>query len=161
EVLEQSHRLIFDLLAGGQVTGLRVDHADGLRDPTEYFDRLQQAFASRGGSGRLYVVAEKIFSGRELLPANWRLEGTTGYDFLNYLNGVFIARQNEKEFTDLYSQFTGRTSNYADIAYQSKKELLWKVFPAEVRSLTERLKKIAEQTIVGVDFTTGELQEGI
>src|SRR5678809_1539966 len=101
EVFEAAHRLVFTLLREGRVTGLRIDHVDGLWNPKEYFDRLQVESAPRpAGAAQdrrarrdeahpsqspasegqdLYVVAEKILSRDEELPADWRISGTTGY----------------------------------------------------------------------------------
>ena len=80
---------------------VRIDHPDGLFDPARYFSMLQDLAARRLGHRRaaerdgrpdrpLYVVAEKILSGRERCRARWAVHGTTGYNFLNDLNGLFI-----------------------------------------------------------------------
>src|SRR5207248_4299841 len=80
-VFEAIHQLLARLLAEGQVTGVRIDHPDGLFDPAKYFEMLQAL------SGGVYVVVEKILSGRERLPSGWPVHGTTGYNFLNQVNG--------------------------------------------------------------------------
>ena len=105
QVFAASHEFILRLVAEGKVTGLRVDHPDGLFDPAQYFHRLQKAIlraneqrafdlaarqSQSANTPSFYVVAEKILTGRERLPSGWQVSGTTGYDFLNLLNGLFI-----------------------------------------------------------------------
>lgn len=162
QVFDDSHQLLFELIAEGSVTGLRIDHPDGLRDPATYFHRLQEKFRSIDRQeGRIFVVAEKILSDEEKLPEDWDLEGTTGYDYLNYLNGIFVAGQNAAAFSEIYSRFTGRAEPYTEVAYEAKRFVLRKLFPAELNALTKRLRRISSQTIAGVDFSTEELQECI
>ncbi|HLP77787.1 MAG TPA: alpha-amylase family glycosyl hydrolase, partial [Candidatus Paceibacterota bacterium] len=87
EVFAASHELLFEWLEPGIVTGLRIDHPDGLRDPAQYLGRLQSKAAEcLKPSGPLYIVVEKILSGDESLPDDWPVDGTTGYDFLNRVN---------------------------------------------------------------------------
>src|SRR5207249_4095134 len=87
EVFEATHRLLFRLVREGAVTGLRIDHPDGLYDPADYFRRLHE-----GAGGEIYVVAEKILAPGEQLPDSWATAGTTGYEFPNLLNGIFVDR---------------------------------------------------------------------
>ena len=84
EVFEATHAFTFKLIAEGKVAGLRIDHPDGLYDPEQYFQRLQE---KRTG---LYVLVEKILAPGEPLPADWPVHGTSGYDFLNMANGLFV-----------------------------------------------------------------------
>ena len=86
KVFRHSHALIFKLVREGKFSGLRVDHVDGLYDPLGYLARL------RGEAGNLYLTVEKILGVDEELPADWPVEGTTGYDYLNVLNGIFLRR---------------------------------------------------------------------
>src|SRR5690606_20035058 len=83
-VFEATHELVFRLIDEGKVTGLRVDHIDGLFDPKAYLEKL------RARSGKAYLVVEKILLGEEKLPLDWPVEGTTGYEFLNEVNGIFV-----------------------------------------------------------------------
>ena len=100
EVFAAIHRLLAALLAEGCVTGVRIDHADGLFDPAKYFEMLQDLAAEAAGEPRrpdarpLFVVAEKILSGGERLPRPWAVHGTTGYNYLNQLNGLFVDPAN-------------------------------------------------------------------
>src|SRR5205823_4233712 len=151
EVFQATHQLLFRLLQEGKVTGLRIDHPDGLWNPKQYFQRLQDA------SSHSYVVAEKILTGQEPLPTNWPVAGTTGYDFLNRLNGLFINSANKEAFDDLYRAFTGCQKDFKGVAYDSKKLILQTSFISESNALTHRLKQIAAMTRCGQDFSLDQL----
>ncbi|MGZ8921645.1 MAG: alpha-amylase family glycosyl hydrolase, partial [Limisphaerales bacterium] len=97
DVFLATHQFLFELLRSGKVTGLRIDHPDGLRDPLRYFYSLHS-------QGKFYVLAEKILSGDEQLPEDWPVHGTTGYDYLIYQNGLFIQRDHEAAFTGIHSR---------------------------------------------------------
>jgi (1->4)-alpha-D-glucan 1-alpha-D-glucosylmutase len=154
EVFRETHRLIFEWLESGSITGLRVDHPDGLWDPGEYFRRLQKAHTA-------YVVAEKILSGNEALPDDWPVDGTTGYDFLNRANGLFVDGSNSKLLGDVYGEFTGNGSDFAEVAYASRELVLNRAFVGELNALTRRLKEIAVQTRSGRDFTISQLRNAL
>ncbi|HXS67726.1 MAG TPA: malto-oligosyltrehalose synthase, partial [Candidatus Polarisedimenticolia bacterium] len=168
EVFCEAHRLIFDWLAAGKVTGLRIDHPDGLWDPKQYLERLQAGFVNRQQDGivparaerPLYVVVEKILSGAEQLPG-WPVEGTTGYDFLNRANGLFVDGFNALAIHEIYLNFTGRAESFADIVFDCRKHVLEQSFASELNALTQRLRKIALGTRVGRDLTFSELRAAI
>ncbi len=153
EVFQASHALLFDLVRKGQVTGLRVDHPDGLWNPKQYFERLQTTAGTP-----LYVVAEKILTGDELLPADWQVAGTTGYDFLNHLNGIFVNQDNGEAFDAFYRRWTGSDSDLESIIYASKIKILERTLLSELNSLTDKLKQLASRTRYGLDFTFGQLK---
>lgn len=160
-VFENTHRYVFELLESGKIRGLRIDHPDGLRDPKTYFDRLQSAFRTEGESRDLYVVAEKILSDDERLPQDWVVSGTTGYDFLSVLNGIFIARENEEKLTTAYSEFTGLSRTYAEVAREAKIFVLEKLFASELSSLTRKLRALTHSAIDALDFTADELRQAL
>ena len=151
EVFRETHRLIFEWLAAGKVTGLRIDHPDGLWDPKEYLHRLQEQHPS-------YVVVEKILSGDEQLPGDWETEGTTGYDFLNRMNGVFVDGRKVSEFDHLYREFTDNQTTFESIVYNSRKQVLERSFSSELNALVYRLHELAGRTRVGRDFTFSQLK---
>ena len=104
EVFENRSRKTFELVRSGKVTGLRVDHIDGLWDPNCFLKRLQN---STGGGKPFYIVVEKILGRDEPLPRDWPVSGTTGYEFLNALNGVFIDRDGLARMEEIYNRRTG------------------------------------------------------
>src|SRR5271165_5709897 len=173
EVFSAIHALIFDLVKEGRVSGLRVDHPDGLFDPEKYFRFLQDACkakaatssngngtgASNGAGRSFYVVAEKILMRNESLRTSWPIEGTTGYDFLNLLNGLFVDRTKEKAFQQLYYRFTGRSEYFPELASDSKRLILQVAMSSELNVLARKLDHISEQHRWSRDFTLESLRE--
>ena len=140
-VFEATHRLVIELVRNGIVSGLRVDHPDGLRDPGVYFQRLQAAVAAEeADAGPLYLVAEKILAEGEDLPQEWPVSGTTGYDFANLACGVLLDADTAGRIDAVWRELTGeRAASFADMAHDAKREVLTRSFGSELRSLTERL----------------------
>lgn len=165
EVFQATHQLILRLLADGHVTGLRVDHPDGLRDPAAYFRKLQQSrlcaenesAAIADGWQPLYVVAEKILSKGENLPADWAVSGTTGYDFLNLVNSLFVRRASRRAFDKIYSDFTGLKTSYHDLVNSQKKMIMLVSLASEINALSHRLDAISERNRHYRDFTLNSL----
>ena len=153
EVFRRTHELIFEWLAKQKITGLRIDHPDGLWDPKEYLTRLQASAPDKP----LYVVVEKILSGNESLPSDWPVDGTTGYDFLNRANGLFVDGSNAAAFDKIYRNFTGIDSTFEDIVYRSRKQVLERSFASELKALSCRLKGLAASARSGRDLTLSEL----
>ena len=123
-VFEATHRLVFSLIADGKVDGLRIDHPDGLYNPRQYFERLSRgiaAVAKDSENGSHYVVIEKILSGAERLPAEWPVCGTTGYDFANLVNGVFVDPAAAMRLERTYRTFIVDEINVDDLAYRCRK----------------------------------------
>ena len=158
EVFRESHMLLGRLLREGLVTGLRIDHVDGLWDPEEYLGRLQALPApADAGPGPLFVVVEKILEGREALPGSWAAHGTTGYEFISDLAGLLVRAESEKRFTEIYASFTGRTANFADIVYEKKRIVLEDLFPNAVNNLAAALAEILETDRYWRDLTLHDL----
>src|SRR5438105_8546169 len=109
EVFARTHELVLAWVHEGVLDGLRVDHPDGLRDPRAYFERL------RGEAPHAWVVAEKVLEPEEELPADWPVAGTTGYDFLNRVLGLFIDPDGEEPLAATYRIFTGETTTWPDL----------------------------------------------
>lgn len=167
EVFQATHQLILRLVAEGKVTGLRVDCSDGLRDPAAYFRQLQRsqlgqdADASSSGDGLpcrpLYIVAEKILSKGEALPADWAVSGTTGYDFLNQVNRLFVRRANCGAFDKIYGDFIGAKSGYRELVNSHKKMIMLVSLASEINALSHRLDDISERNRHYRDFTLNSL----
>lgn len=100
----------------------------------------------------LFVLVEKVLGQHEQLPAEWTAGGTTGYDFLNQLNGIFIDTNNRKAFDALYSSFIGDRTSFRDIVYQSKK-LVMQTLLSEVNVLALQLSRVAARNRWYRDFT--------
>jgi (1->4)-alpha-D-glucan 1-alpha-D-glucosylmutase len=160
-VFAAAHELIFRLIGTGQITGLRLDHTDGLFDPAGYLEQLQRAIGEQTDGERLHVVVEKILSRGESLPLHWPIAGTTGYEFLNDVNGLFVDRERERKLLRAYHRFTGQSRPYEDILYESKKLIMETSMASELNVLAHALNHISERNRRTRDFTLNSLREAL
>jgi (1->4)-alpha-D-glucan 1-alpha-D-glucosylmutase len=217
EVFAAAHALLLRLIDEGVVTGLRIDHPDGLWDPASYFRELQEAerpsppypplpsktgeggtatvrsgsllpapreegLGMRGGPGGLgtrmlmgesddgvelaerlplYVVVEKILEPGEVLPIDWEVAGTVGYEFARVTTGLLVAMANRRAFDDLYTRFTGERRSFAAIAYSAKDLMLRTALASETNVLARALNRISEQNRRTRDFTLSSLRHAL
>jgi len=146
-VFEATHAYVLRLVARNPLAGLRIDHIDGLRDPVSYLNRLQERLSaedSRAGM-QSYVLVEKILARGEDIPDDWPVNGTTGYDFTNQVNGIFVEPKGAQRIEEIYSKFIGRHQEFADILYQKKKLVMSTLLGVEMRSLGRQLTELAAQ----------------
>jgi (1->4)-alpha-D-glucan 1-alpha-D-glucosylmutase len=173
-VFEATHRLLFELVTSGQVNGVRVDHPDGLYDPAEYFSRLQRRAAERlpaaaaigdaappERASPLYMVVEKIIAASEQLPAAWPVAGTTGYDFANLVNGLFVDASAEAKLTRGYFAFVQGRLDFDEIVYRSKKRIIHIALASELNTLASLLARIAQANRATCDFTQYSLRAAL
>jgi (1->4)-alpha-D-glucan 1-alpha-D-glucosylmutase len=137
KVFNKTHDFVSQLVEQEKVTGLRIDHIDGLYDPTEYLKRLREK------TGDVYITVEKILELEEDLPEGWPVQGTSGYDFLNYVNGIFCRTESEKQFSDIYTKITRSESSYEQLFIEKKQLIVEKNLAGDVDNLAQILKKIA------------------
>jgi len=154
-VFRHTHSLIIDLINRGVIDGLRIDHIDGLYDPGEYLQRL------RSLSDELYVVVEKIMEYEEDLPENWPVQGTSGYEFLNHVNGLYCYKKRQKEFSKLYNDFIGREISFSQLLYEKKKLIIDRQLTGDLDNLAHLLKRIANKYRHGRDITLNGLRNGM
>lgn len=187
-VFAETHCLVRRLLANHQVTGLRIDHCDGMFNPRQYLIRLQLLYLAsqisgpvaigetaangiersvldqvRGydwskSRGPLYTVVEKILEPREYLPNEWPVSGTSGYDFAYLANAIFIRPENEEHFNSIYARTIGSRLNPDQIVYQSKLQVMQTALASEVYALTNLLSHIASENRYARDFTDNILE---
>ena len=155
EVFADSHRLIFQLVADGSVSGLRVDHVDGLRNPEAYLASVREAAPDA------HVVVEKVLAQEEELRASFDVQGTTGYDFIGSVQGLFVDTRSEEPMTALYHAFTGQSQSYADVVRSAKPEIMLSELAPDLERLTGLLVDICERYRRHRDRTRRELQEAI
>ncbi len=155
EVFQAVHTLPLSWVHKGTVHGLRVDHPDGLRDPAQYFQRLHYA------TPEAWIVAEKILKPGEKIPQDWPIAGTTGYDFLNLVQGLFVDPAGEEKMTSAYKGFTGVTVDYAVLVRDCKRQVLQELLGSEVRRLTALFVDICERHRRYRDYTRQQLQEAL
>jgi len=155
DVFNRTHSLIFNLIQKEIISGLRIDHIDGLYDPTEYLKTL------RDKTGGIYTVIEKILDLEEELPAIWPVQGTTGYDFLNHTNGIFCQTKNKRTFDKIYSLFTGFKTTYEDLVSEKKRLIIGKHMAGDVDNLAHLMKTISSRYRHGGDITLYGLKRAI
>jgi (1->4)-alpha-D-glucan 1-alpha-D-glucosylmutase len=147
ELFENTHRLVFDLIAQGAVQGLRIDHIDGLFDPRAYCEQLQQRVAAP-----LYVVVEKILARYEILPP-WPIAGSTGYDFANQVLSIFVDPAGEAPMSRLYRRFANTDGNFDDVLYASKKRITQVNLASEINVLAREFHRLSMRDWRTRDFT--------
>jgi (1->4)-alpha-D-glucan 1-alpha-D-glucosylmutase len=167
-VFDATHRFVLDLIAQGKVDGLRVDHPDGLYDPAKYFDRLKRAVVlaaktaeSGNGAASHYLVIEKILTGSERLPREWPVDGTTGYDFANLVNGLFVDTVSLKRFENIYRNFIKDEIDIDDLFYDCRKLIIRVALASELNVLANRLSRIALSKRRTCDFTLNSLRDAL
>lgn len=159
KVFAVTHTLILNYIAKGWVTGLRIDHVDGLYDPEEYFIRLQREIKNLAEEKdvkidrEFYLLTEKILTGHEKLPPQWLVSGTTGYDALILINGLFVSSDHCTSLSRIYHAFISSSREMPTVIYESKKLILNVSMSSELHHLTYQLEKISLQHRSSVDLT--------
>jgi len=155
EVFEETHRLLFQLIAEGAIQGIRIDHVDGLYDPGRYLAELRSRFPD------LYVVVEKILEGDEPLPASWPVQGTTGYDFLNAVGGLLADADNAEAMQEVYEDFTGARVSYEALVGESKRKIIAKHMAGDIDNLALWLRGVTGRSRQGNDLTMHALRQAL
>ena len=151
-VFAESHELLRQLLADGSIDGLRIDHPDGLADPKGYLDRLADL------TDGAWVVAEKILEGDEALPSEWACAGTTGYDLLWRLGGIFVDPAGREPLTDFLALVSGVRTTLGETTIRAKREIVDDMLVAEVRRLVRRLHELLpDEPIDGLTRTVSAM----
>jgi len=159
KVFDAVHRLLLDLVSNGAVTGLRTDHPDGLYLPGEYFEKLQQRCAKALGialpkDGRaIYMVAEKMLTGSETLRKDWRVNGTTGYDFTNQVTQLLVDSSAEGAITKTFHRFIGHSVPFGHLLYAKKLQVMKLAMGNDVDVLGNMLDRLSERNRGYRDFT--------
>jgi (1->4)-alpha-D-glucan 1-alpha-D-glucosylmutase len=165
-VFEEVHQFVLSLVERGLVSGLRIDHVDGLYDPCGYLRQLQEwakdrVPAAASAALPLYLVVEKILGLNEPLPDNWPVHGTTGYEFVNLVNGLFVDHRYERQMTETYQRFSGLRDSYEDLVYESKNLIMRMSMASEVNVLGHQLNLLSERDRRSRDFTLNNLTDAL
>ncbi len=155
EVFTAYHATLMELVHDGKVSGLRVDHPDGLRDPQQYFERISEATSGA------WVVAEKILATGEALPHTWPVAGTTGYDFASLVGGLFVDPAGEEEMSSIYGDFTGDRSTFEETSDAAKREVIDGSLAADFERLTASFVEVCEGRLHYRDFTRPQLRSAL
>jgi (1->4)-alpha-D-glucan 1-alpha-D-glucosylmutase len=152
---EDTHAVILAWLADGVIDGVRIDHPDGLADPADYFRRLREARPAA------WIVAEKILMQGERLRELWGIAGTTGYDFMNRLTGLFIDPEGEVPITEIYTTFTGESADWEAVAYEKRQQVMREVLGSDLNRLAGLFLEICERHRRMRDYTRHELHDSL
>src|SRR4051794_1488603 len=153
EVFDATHELLLELLHEGKLNGFRIDHPDGLADPRGYLRRLAER------TGGAWVVVEKILEGHEELPSDWPCAGTTGYDALLRVGGLFVDPAGAAPLAALHSELTGEPADFSPVVEEAKREIVQHGQYAEVHRLVELLARICQDDVRLRDHTRRAFHE--
>ncbi len=154
-VFADTHALILRWLREGVLDGIRIDHPDGLLDPKQYFERLRQ------GAPDVWILAEKILEPGEQFRTEWPIDGTTGYDYLNEVSGLFVSSANEDELNRIYTEFTGQPTDYPAMCRDKKHRVLRDLLGSDVNRLTTLLVEICKAHRDKRDYTRHDVIRAI
>jgi len=161
-VFDATHEAIIRAGARRNISGFRIDHIDGLRDPRGYLNRLRERLSPADSEGEpAYLVVEKILGRGEVLPHDWPIEGTTGYDFLNYANRLLVDSERFAAIVDFYSRWTKAPRNFEDILYEKKKLVMRTLLGVEMRTLGRELAELASDDRYSRELRAAELTEAL
>jgi (1->4)-alpha-D-glucan 1-alpha-D-glucosylmutase len=165
-VFEDVHRLLIELVRGGRVDGIRLDHIDGLADPKGYLDQLQAALADDEGTDAeatnpVYTVVEKIVAPHEDIPDDWLMQGTTGYEFARALTELAVDPAGERELTEAYHAFVGDPVSYAGLIQDAKHRIIAYNLAGELELLKGMAHSVAERNIETRDLGPDSLRRAI
>jgi (1->4)-alpha-D-glucan 1-alpha-D-glucosylmutase len=167
EVFTATHKLLLDLVRAGAVTGLRIDHPDGLYLPLEYFEKLQRRCAKALGvplpkDGRaIYMIVEKILTGHETVPKEWPVHGTTGYDFANQVTQLLADESAEAAITKSFRWFVGHSQHFGHLVYAKKRQVMRLALANDVNVLGSMVDRLSEQNRWYRDFTLQALGRAV
>ncbi|HJT15476.1 MAG TPA: malto-oligosyltrehalose synthase, partial [Dongiaceae bacterium] len=159
EVFDRTHRLVDELIASGRLHGLRLDHIDGLLDPAGYLGQLRARAAERTSS--FYITVEKILARHERLRSDWPIAGTTGYDFINLVNGLYVDSDGKQAMDRTYRRFLDRSADFDEVLYACKLLIVDTMLASELNRLASGLDAISERHWSTRDYTEERLRAAL
>jgi (1->4)-alpha-D-glucan 1-alpha-D-glucosylmutase len=164
-VFDATHELALRLAQSTCCAGFRIDHIDGLRDPLAYLTRVRERLSTPGsssaGTSEPYLLVEKILARDEQLAPDWPVEGTTGYDFMNFANRLFVDEQQVQKLDEIYADCTGLRIDFEDVVYEKKKLVMRTLFGVEMRALGRELAELARDDRYARELHPAELTEAL
>jgi len=161
KVFEESHATLFRLYAEGLIDGFRVDHVDGLSDPPGYCRRLRQRLNELAPDRHAYLVIEKILGAGEMLPSDWEVDGTSGYDFMNEVSALQHDASSTAVLGALWHDLTLRSADFQDEEVAARREILLQQFDAQLRSVTAALHRLARAQPATRDISAAKIRSGL
>ena len=155
-VFAATHKLLIELAESGLIDGVRIDHIDGLRDPTGYLERLRRALPER-----VFIHVEKILGVDEALPDFWDVAGTTGYEALSQLTNLFIGHESERILNEILARMGGDPRSFQTIAREAKNEVMSRLLAVEMNGLARLAERAANAVPDYVDLTAAQFSRAI
>jgi (1->4)-alpha-D-glucan 1-alpha-D-glucosylmutase len=160
---DATHGLVRKLIAEGRLQGLRLDHIDGLRDPTQYFQRLRRLIRDAQGSRQkpFYIVIEKILGEHEKLHAFSGVHGTTGYEWMNAITQVLIDGHGLEPFDEIWRQISNQPPKLEPVLLEAKRRVLETLLASEFTVLSRLLARIASGHYSTRDYSADSLRQAL
>ena len=155
QVFLDTHELVLGWLRAGVLDGVRIDHPDGLLDPGQYLERL------RSEAPDAWIVVEKILEHGEALPPAWPVDGTTGYDAVTVIGGVFVDQAGEAPLTEAWESFTGQVWDWPALVHDAKHLVLRDVLAADLHRLTQAFVEVCESSRRHRDHARATLRDAL
>jgi len=155
KVLAETHQLIFQLLREEKIDGIRIDHIDGLYDPLVYLQLLREI------APKAFILVEKILERHEPLPTTWPIAGTSGYDFMNAVNGILVRTSNAKEFCRIYEKYASEIGNPEELRLDKQRYIISHHLKGNINNLAQYMKNLASGDRFGRDITMDTLKKAL
>jgi (1->4)-alpha-D-glucan 1-alpha-D-glucosylmutase len=168
QVFDDTHATLLRLYGEGLIDGFRIDHIDGLADPRAYCRKLRrrlEAVAARrppdAPSGRAFIVVEKILAAHERLPADWEVDGTTGYDFMDQVGLLLHDPAGEAPLTALWAELTGNPHDFATEEHGARRLTLRDALASELNATAAALHRVARRDLMTRDYTLTAIRRAL
>lgn len=165
EVFDAAHAKVFQLYGEGLIDGVRVDHIDGLTEPKKYCRALRERLRAleserppEAPKGEAYIVVEKILARDEVLPDEWRTDGTTGYDFMDEASALLHDESGEPELRNLWQRVGGRPTDFDVEEELARRQILERSFFAQREALVETISAIAQSRLATRDYSRAAIR---
>ncbi|EJF70918.1 maltooligosyl trehalose synthase [Pseudomonas sp. Ag1] len=160
-VFEATHGKIFQLISEGLIDGLRIDHIDGLADPRGYCRKLRRRVDSLASGRHLPIFVEKILGEGETLREDWRVDGTTGYEFMNQLSLLQHDPKGFEPLAELWTRHTERPSSFIEEAWLARQQILNGSLAGDFESVAQALLQVARDDVMSRDLTLGAIRRAL
>ena len=160
-VFEATHGKIFQLISEGLIDGLRIDHIDGLADPRGYCRKLRRRVDSLASGRHLPIFVEKILGEGETLREDWRVDGTTGYEFMNQLSLLQHDPKGFEPLAGLWTRHTERPSSFIEEAWLARQQILNGSLAGDFESVAQALLQVARDDVMSRDLTLGAIRRAL
>ncbi|KTR07649.1 alpha-amylase [Aureimonas ureilytica] len=158
-VFRDSHRTIYQLARERRLDGIRIDHVDGVADPKGYLAELAAGFEALRRDVAIHV--EKILTGPERLRKSWNIAGTTGYEFITAVSGLYVDGSQEEAMTRAYAEFVGGDEDLRAMIADQKRAIFTHNLAGELQVLTETAMQVAASDLETRDFGRDDMSRSI